>query len=468
MSLQRMTFYHAVPKKCPLKNKFLKFSITSTEKVQKPTKGLDAMTSINTLNDDAPFSLKDNVRNAARMSEISRPHFNSAYEVGLMGVSCQTGENRKIRIHTTGQEVIDYTRCGYLSLDSHPKVLAAAQASMDEIKSVHFSVARTRLSAEPLTRLEQTLSKLFQVHSTIVFPTVAAANMGTLPLLAAGLFTGGNKPIIAVDRFAHVTLQYHIPVLREETEVIVIDHNDLDHLEKLCLSGRQVAYIGDGAYSMGGCAPVQELRFLQEKYSLFVYLDDAHGISVVGTHGEGFVRSKLDELGDNTIIAASLGKGFGAAGGMIMLGSQEFENTVRCYAPTYGFSCAPNIASVGAALASSEIHSTSELPKLQRSLRNNLKLFDNLISTETHGSELPIRILRIGNEEEAISKGKSLLELGHYTSCVFFPTVPRGQAALRMAITSAHSPTDLLDLSLCLKSIEEDFTTEQNSREINS
>ncbi|KTT49677.1 hypothetical protein SB11R_10075 [Pseudomonas oryzihabitans] len=391
-------------------------------------------------------------RNASRMAEISRPHFDAAYEKGLMGVSCRVLENRRIEVANSGQQVIDYTRCGYLNLDAHPKVLAAAIEAMNETPSTHFSVARTRLSAEPLVRLEKTLAGLFDVHGVVVFPTVAAANMGALPLLAAGLFTGGEKPLIAFDRFAHVTLQYHIPVLREETEVIVIGHNDLDHLEQLCKTGRKIAYVGDGAYSMGGAAPVRELRTLQEKYGLFVYLDDAHGISVVGERGEGFVRSQLDGLDENTIVAASLGKGYGAAGGLLMLGTKHIENSIRRYAPTYGFSCAPNMAAVGAALASAEIHASPELQKLQRMLRNNMQLFDNLIPTETSGSELPIRIVRIGNEEEAIAKGEYLLQQGHYTSVVFFPTVPRGQAALRMSVTSAHNPADILDLSLVLKS----------------
>ncbi len=60
--------------------------------------------------------------------------------------------------------------------------------------------------------------------------------------------------------------------------------------------------------------------------------------------------------------------------------------------------------------------------------------------------------MRIGDEHAAIAKGEHLLKHGHYTSVVFFPTVPRGQAALRMAVTAAHNPADLLDLSLMLKS----------------
>jgi hypothetical protein len=103
---------------------------------------------MNNLNNvDIGALAKPRARNAARMAEISGPHFNATYEKGLMGVSCRVGDYRRIEIATTGQQVVDYTRCGYLNLDSHPRVLAAARAATDEIKSVHFSVARTRTSS---------------------------------------------------------------------------------------------------------------------------------------------------------------------------------------------------------------------------------------------------------------------------------------------------------------------------------
>ena len=278
-------------------------------------------------------------RNMAKMAELSRHWFDLAHAKGLMGVSFQTTPDRRIEICGTGQTVVEYIRCGYLNLDAHPKVVASAMASLDATRSVHFSVARTRQTSESLCRLEGELARLFDVPGVVVFPTVAAANMGCLPLLAAGLFTGGRKPLIVFDRYAHVTLQYHIPVLREETEVQVIEHNDLDQLEALCRRGEPVAYVGDGAYSMGGAAPVREVRRLQDRYGLFTFLDDAHGISIMGRHGEGFVRSQLDEIGDRTLIAASLGKGFGASGGLVMVGTPEQEQAIRRYAPTYAFSC---------------------------------------------------------------------------------------------------------------------------------
>src|SRR3546814_17173174 len=81
---------------------------------------------------------------------------------------------------------------------------------------------------------------------------------------------------------------------------------------------------------------------LQERYNLFLYIDDAHGIWILGAQGEGFARGQLpDELGPRTIVAASLGKGFGASGGVLMLGSREQEGWVRRYAQHTAFSAAP-------------------------------------------------------------------------------------------------------------------------------
>jgi 7-keto-8-aminopelargonate synthetase-like enzyme len=400
----------------------------------------------------------------AKVADLSRPWFDLAHAKGLMGVSFQNTADGKIEVGATGQRVVDYIRCGYLNLDAHPKVVAAARACLDATQAVHFSVARTRLSTDALVRLERQLASLFDVHGVVVFPSVAAANMGCLPLLAAGLFTGGRKPLVVFDRFAHVTLQYHIPVLREETDVVVIKHNDIDLLETLCRERSPVAYIADGAYSMGGLAPVREIRRLQEQYGLFAFLDDAHGISIMGRRGEGFVRSQLDGLGGLTLVAASLGKGFGAAGGLVMVGTPEQEQMIRRYAPTYAFSCQPDVAAVGAALGSAEVHATPELGQLQRRLQANLRLFDSLVTTESAGSPVPIRMFRIGAEEKAIERAEFLLRCGHLTSAVFFPTVPRGQAAIRMCLTAAHLPDDVAELATLLtKQNEETQSCESHS-----
>jgi 7-keto-8-aminopelargonate synthetase-like enzyme len=301
-----------------------------------------------------------------------------------------------------------------------------------------------------MAELEGTLSEMFAAR-VLVFSTVMLANLGAMPILASGQLTGGKKPVVVFDRLAHISLAYHKPVVADETRVETIAHNDIDALEDLCRQETAVAYVCDGVYSMGGHAPVRELRRLQEQYGLFLYIDDAHGISLFGRQGEGFVRSQFGgELGDRTIIAASLGKGFGASGGMLMLGTAEQEALFRRYALPHAFSAAANLAAVGAALGSCRIHRSAELGQRQRRLAQRIDLFDRRVATAEQGNSLPIRMITIGSETAAIAIARGLLDAGFYTSVTFFPTVAQGKAGIRVCLTADHEIQDVERLCDCI------------------
>ncbi|MGY4319390.1 7-keto-8-aminopelargonate synthetase-like enzyme [Bradyrhizobium sp. JR3.5] len=240
-------------------------------------------------------------------------------------------------------------------------------------------------------------------------------------------------------------------MVADETRVETIAHNDLEALERLCREHPVVAYVCDGVYSMGGNSPVKELRRLQERYGLFLYIDDAHGISLFGRQGEGFARSQFPEaLGDRTIIAASLAKGFGASGGMLMLGTADQENLFRRYSIPYAFSVAPNLAAVGAALGSCKIHCSAELGERQDRLAHRIKVFDRRVTTAEKGNSFPIRMVGIGSEAKAIAIARELLGAGFYTLVTFFPTIAQGKAGIRVCITADHEVRDIERLCDCI------------------
>lgn len=393
-------------------------------------------------------------RNTAYVINESRPHFDAAHAAGLMGVRGRSTVGRNVALGAGAVEdrpqVIDFVRCSYLGLDNHPAIVAGAIEAIEAHRSLHWSCARTRLNFDLLADLEASLSALFSAR-VVAFSTVMLANLGLMPILASGQLTGGDKPVVVFDRSAHVSLAYHKPVLADETQVETIAHNDIDALESLCREHPVVAYVCDGVYSMGGSAPVKELRQLQERYGLFLYIDDAHGISLFGGQGEGFVRSQFPQgLGDRTIIAASLGKGFGASGGMLMLGTAGQENLFRRYSIPYAFSAAPNLAAVGAALGSCKIHRSAELGERQTRLVRRIEVFDRRVVTDQQGSSLPIRLIAIGSEANAIAIARELLDDGFYTSVTFFPTIAQGRAGIRVCITADHETHDIERLSDCI------------------
>ncbi len=393
-------------------------------------------------------------RNTAYMVNTSRKYFDAAYEAGLMAVHGRSYSGRAFALGTGSLDsrprAIDFVRCSYLGLDNHPLIVAGAIEAIEAHRSLHWSCARTRLNFDLLAELETTLSEMFGAR-VITFSTVMLANLGAMPLLASGQLTGGMKPIVVFDRIAHISLAYHKPVVADEAPVETIGHNDIEALEHLCRQHPAVAYVCDGVYSMGGNSPIKELRQLQERYGLFLYIDDAHGISLFGSQGEGFARSQFPErLGERTIIAASLAKGFGASGGMLMLGTTDQEALFRRYSIPYAFSVAPNLAAVGAALGSSKIHRSAELGERQKRLTHRIDVFDRRVATAEQGNSLPIRMIPIGSEAKAVSIARELLDVGFYTSVTFFPTVAQGKAGIRVCITADHEVCDIERLCDCI------------------
>lgn len=407
-------------------------------------------------NSHAPEAASRPLRNTQRMIERAQPTFAAAYSAGVMGLSAKSTERRLVRVtgpNRITHEVVDFVRCSYLGLDNHPAIVSGAIEAVADYGSLHWSCARTRLSFKLLADLEENLSDLFQAH-VITFSSVLAANLSALPILASGHLTDGNKPIVVFDRLAHATLAAHKPLVAAETEILTIEHNDVDKLEEICKANPLVGFVCDGLYSMGGAAPVEELIRLQRQYGLFLYIDDAHGISLFGRSGEGYARSIIGEdFGERTIIAASLGKGFGASGALLMLGSQRQEDLFRRFALAFAFSVPVNLAGVGGAIASANLHRTQELADRQVALKERTAQFDVAVSTEQTGFPFPIRTITLGDEHIAINAARRLLDRGFYTSAIFFPTVASGRAGLRVCPTASHLPEEVDRLGVELNEI---------------
>ncbi|MBM9400816.1 aminotransferase class I/II-fold pyridoxal phosphate-dependent enzyme [Gluconacetobacter azotocaptans] len=392
---------------------------------------------------------KNEFRNLAKIIERTSDTFDYAYSKGIMTLYARSAEGRRV-VDAEGTNLVDFARGSYLGLDNHPSLIAAAVDAMSTYQTLQWSGARTRLNFSLTRNLEESLSDLLTARA-LVFSLVLTANMGILPLIACGALTNGQKPVVVFDRFAHATLSYHKAVMADDTEVITIGHNDMEELENICKRHPVVAYVADGVYSMGGSAPLAELQRLQSKYGMFLYIDDAHGISIVGKNGEGYARSAFSSLGERTVIAASLSKGFGATGGVLMLGTEQQEKLLRRYAVPHTFSMGPDLAGIAAALASAELHRTEELPLRQARLRNVLKLFDEHIESAEVDSLVPIRMVVVGNERAAIDAAAELRKMGFYVAAAFFPTVAQGKAALRVCLTADHEPSDVIGLCAAIR-----------------
>lgn len=321
----------------------------------------------------------------------------------------------------------------YLGLDYHSAIIEGAINALKNTGTLRVPNSKNRCKLDILELYEQALSSLFSAHCLSTL-SCSSASSGILPLLASGAFTNNIAPVMCFDKHSHYSMNHIKSACADETDVNTSPHNDMNYLEDLCKKNSRVAYIADGVYSMGGVADIEAIGYLKNRYGLFTYMDDSHAISAIGLLGRGYVRSAMSELDNNSIIVASLGKSFGASGGVAMFGNAEQKQKTSRYGGPSNWSQSLNSAAIGAGLASINLHKTDELTQLQDRLQANIKLFDSLIKTPQHGSFTPIRLIPCGQADIATDVTEYLANNGFFAAAVFFPVVAQNHSAIRITL----------------------------------
>ncbi|NRD61383.1 aminotransferase class I/II-fold pyridoxal phosphate-dependent enzyme [Corallococcus exiguus] len=372
-------------------------------------------------------------RNNQKMIPASESAWAVAGESNMLNIRVEAvdGQNR-LREVDTGHEFANLCSCSYLGLNSHPDVI---QGGIDALKRegiTGLSMAEFRIRLGLMEKLEEQLAELF---GGPVLPAVtsSALTAAILPVLGSGHLTDSEPLVMVFDKFAHFSMAFVKPIVADETRVLNCPHNDMNYLEDVCRKYPRVAYVCDGVYSTGGATDLQALLTLQEKYGLFLYLDDSHSLSTQGKNGEGYIRSRLREMNDRTLIIASIAKAFGSTGGIAMLGSRKHYDFLYRTGPM-GWSQSLRTAAIGTSMGSIQVHRSPELAKRQEQLRRNIALFDEHIQTEQRGDGLHIKVVEVGEQDKAVKLSRELYKRGFYCSAVFFPIVPVGKAGIRLML----------------------------------
>jgi 8-amino-7-oxononanoate synthase len=396
------------------------------------------------------------LRNTSFVVAESHKNYQTAIESHLMQVTIK-GRNGKVVEMPEGQQVVEFINCSYLGLDLHPDVVAASK-ELDSSWGVNFCCARSRFSIEPVRVLEEELSKLYRGRA-ITFPSVTTTHMSVMPLLASGVLIDPHNPPqvhFIFDRFAHSSMQYLRPILAAEATVESIGHNALDELRQRVLAakaeGKMPIFVADGIYSMGGLCPIKDLLKMADELDFYLYMDDAHGTTIFGDHGEGSVLAQIKgELPDRLFIAFCLSKGFGSNGGGILVSDTVRERTIRSFGQIYAFSAALDFSIVNACLATLKLHQDGTVKQLQLQLRDRVAQYDRLMNLDQPFS--PIRMVMIGDEQEAIEAARGMIAQGFFVSVVFFPIVPRNKAQLRICISANHTEEHIRGLVSALEQV---------------
>jgi glycine C-acetyltransferase len=200
--------------------------------------------------------------------------------------------------------------------------------------------------------------------------------------------------------------------------------------------------VTDGVFSMDGdIAPLDKLYEVAEKYGVMTMVDNAHGEGVLGG-GKGIVHH-FGLQGKFDVEIGTLSKAFGVVGGVIA-GKQVVVDYVRQKARPFLFSSAVTPPDTAACLAAVDL--LEESSELVEKLWANAAYFKKRMAElgfNTGRSETPIVPVMLGEAPLAKQFSQKLFENGVFAMALGFPTVPRGQARIRVMNTAAHSQADL-------------------------
>jgi 7-keto-8-aminopelargonate synthetase-like enzyme len=344
-----------------------------------------------------------------------------------------------------GRRQINFGSCSYVGLETDLRLKNAACDAIARY-GVQFASSRAYVSCPPYAELERLLGLLFEAP-LVVAQTTTLAHFAALPVLI------GAEDAVVCDQLVHNSVQSVMPTLvAAGTTCRFVRHNRVDRLDDLVRTlaarHRRVWYLADGVYSMhGDKAPLAGLHELVARHEqLWLYIDDAHGLSWAGRHGRGTVLGD-GPLPTRTVMVASLAKAFSAGGAVLVFPDAETARLVRAVGSTLIFSGPLQPALLGAAIASARVHLSSEIDARQRRLMDRIRLFNELAAARglPLGStdETPIRFVRTGDNEATFGAAAALMNDGFYVNTAAFPAVSRGQGGLRVALTVHQTPDDI-------------------------
>jgi len=388
-------------------------------------------------------------RNFTRPSDLQAAGLYMYFEVFGDREGCGPGEIRMGK-----RKVLMFGSNDYLDLITHAKVKeAAAQA----IKKYGSGCSGSRLLNGTLdlhVKLETELASFVHKEAAIIFGTGFQANYATLSALTE------KGDVMICDHNLHASLVEG--ALRSPARTMRFRHNDMEHFERClenCPPEDKILVVSEGVFSMeGDVADLRGIMKLAKPYGARTYVDEAHGIGVLGPTGAG-AAEHLGVLDDVDIVMGTFSKSLASVGGFIA-GERAVIDYLKHTARPFVFSAslpAASVAAVGAAL-----HIMQKEPERRlRLLRIAQLLRDELRS---HGfsvlpGETAIVPVVIQDELDLCRLCKALLEEGIYINPVLRPAA--AQNLLRISCTAAHTEAQVDRLVSTLVRVARDLEIER-------
>ncbi len=365
-------------------------------------------------------------------------------QAGLYRTRRQVSGPQQPVLTADGKRLLSFCSNDYLGLANHPANIEALRNALPE---TGLGGAASHLICghhEAHHLLEERLAAFTGRSSALFFSTGYMANLGVISALA------GRGDTVFSDRLNHASIIDGCILSRAKVRRYA--HGDVTSLAVMLseTTGHKLV-VTDGVFSMDGdVAPLRKLAEVCRDHGALLVVDDAHGFGVLGPQGRGSVAGLGLSEEDVPVLVGTLGKAAGTSGAFVAGPAVLMDYLVQ-KARTYIYTTAMPPALALATCASLDLieygdeRRTHLLSLVERFRQDATALGYVLMPSRT-----PIQPIMIGDNWVALALSQALEKRGLLVTAIRPPTVPAGEARLRVTFSAAHSHDDLDYLMLGL------------------
>ncbi len=333
-----------------------------------------------------------------------------------------------------GEQVLMFGSNSYLGLTTHPALKEASKSAIDKYGSGCAGSRFLNGTLDLHIELEEKLAKFVGKESALVFSTGFQVNLGVISSIP------GRHDYIIMDDLDHACI---IDGARLSfAKSLKYRHNDMASLEKVlqkCKEDSIKLIAVDGVFSMeGDLANLPEIVKLAKKYKANIFVDDAHGIGVMGKLGAG-TADHFGLTNDVDMIMGTFSKSLASIGGFVAADNDTI-NYLKHNARSLIFSA--SIAPANAASVIAAIDLIQQEPeRIEKLWINTYYAMDRLNAAgfDIGHTVTPIIPIYIRDNAKTFMLTKMLLEQGIFVNPIVTPAVSNESSLIRYSLMATHS-----------------------------
>ncbi len=345
-----------------------------------------------------------------------------------------------------GKKLLNWSLNNYLGLANHPEVRKADNEATEKYGLAYPMGARMMSgNSNYHEQLETELAKFVHKQDAIL------CNYGYQAMVSAIDCMVDRHDVIVYDAESHACIIDGVRLHMGKR--FVYQHNDMDSLQKQLqhatkiveASGGGILLITEGVFGMSGDqGKLKEIVELKKKFNFRLFVDDAHGVGIMGPTGAGTGEAQGCQDGID-VYFGTFAKSFALIGGFIAC-DENIVEFLRYNMRSQIFAKALPMPVVIGALKRLELMRTrpefrAKLLEIAKALRDGLKD----AGFNTGNSNTPVTpVFMSGTVNEATNLVFDLREnYAIFCSIVVYPVVPKGVIILRLIPTALHTLEDV-------------------------